>query len=129
MIQLLVQLVAHPCAHAVARQQGGRAFNHVAIIDDALTLLLGGIALRHLPARAKRHPKPFGQICASAKIEYGRAAVVQPLAQRSIVRFGPRLPLLNSPQLPVLRRSEEHPSELQSLMRTTYAVFYWKTNT
>src|SRR3546814_19523297 len=77
MIQLLVQLVAYPCAHAVARQQGGRAFNHVAIIDDALTLLLGGIDLRHLPVRANRHPKPFGQICASAKIAYGRAAVVQ----------------------------------------------------
>src|SRR3546814_123458 len=45
-------------------------------------------------------------ICASAKIEYGRAAVVQPLAQRSIVRFGPRLPLLNSPQLPVLRAGD-----------------------
>src|SRR3546814_2142029 len=104
--------------------------------------------LRHLPARAKRHPKPFGQICASAKIEYGRAAVVQPLAQRSIVRFGPRLPLLNSPQLPVLRagdrkkirqepraisgrcckpgRSEEHTSELQSLMTIPYSVFCLK---
>src|SRR3546814_12054426 len=87
-------------AHAVARQQGGRAFNHVAIIHDALTLLLGGIALRHLPARAKRHPKPFGQICASAKLEYCRAAVVQPLAQRSIAPFAPRLPSLTSPPPP-----------------------------
>src|SRR3546814_17870609 len=33
-------------------------------------------------------------------------SVVQPLAQRSIVRFGPRLPLLNSPQLPVLRAGD-----------------------
>src|SRR3546814_10410746 len=27
---------------------------------------------------------------------------------------------------PVFRRSEEHTSELQSLMRNTYAVFCWK---
>src|SRR3546814_6957824 len=30
---------------------------------------------------------------------------------------------------PCSERSEEHPSELHSLMRITYAVFYMKTNT
>src|SRR3546814_8896470 len=32
------------------------------------------------------------------------------------------------PAIPVLPRSEEHPSELQSLMRTSYAVFCLKNN-
>src|SRR3546814_7505090 len=44
------------------------------------------------------------------------AAVPSPLAAHSVIR-------------PVLRRSEEHTSELQSLMRISYAVFCLKTKT
>src|SRR3546814_9447739 len=36
---------------------------------------------------------------------------------------GPRVEGLHSPRPPPRARSEEHPSELQSLMRNSYAVF------
>src|SRR3546814_9834540 len=45
------------------------------------------------------------------------AALLGPLAGRCIDRYGGR---------PVLLRSEEHTSELQSLMRISYAVFCLK---
>src|SRR3546814_20252235 len=42
-------------------------------------------------------------------------------------RYDPRLPVdLANPQRPVRGRSEEHTSELQSLMRISYAVFCLK---
>src|SRR3546814_3472929 len=45
------------------------------------------------------------------------------------IRIAPSLPIAtpaSSPAIALQLRSEEHTSELQSLMRNSYAVFCWK---
>src|SRR3546814_9724927 len=46
---------------------------------------------------------------------------------RLAVKMGARPDTVSGPSLP--QRSEEHPSELQSLMRLSYAVFCFKNKT
>src|SRR3546814_7622583 len=50
----------------------------------------------------------------------------QPLCRNQLSLDRSRLCLLARPQAGVARRSEEHTSELQSLMRISYAVFCLK---
>src|SRR3546814_3015227 len=59
---------------------------------------------------------------------YGRE-LVRPDGMRSTVRHEPvgRVAAFAPWNFPL--RSEEHTSELQSLMRSSYAVFCWKKNT
>src|SRR3546814_4205985 len=56
---------------------------------------------------------------------------VKPLAKRLIARFGSFAEVVSAPPEALARveRSEEHTSELQSLMRNSYAVFCWKKTT
>src|SRR3546814_4188370 len=64
-------------------------------------------------------------------IEYLMASAPRPPVTRSRTAAGDIF-TASDPTGPTLRfpnRSEEHTSELQSLMRTSYAVFGWTQNT
>src|SRR3546814_6957804 len=83
----------------------------------------------------KEHPQVAALLIANldpavgAKVLELLPDVMQPDIMHRIARLGPITPeaveMLNA--LLAVRRSEEHTSELQSLMRTSYAVFCVKT--
>src|SRR3546814_3164537 len=66
--------------------------------------------------------------CRSSKCERGRAAIAinSSRAQTSPLRPQSRFRKANSVAVSLIVRSEEHTSELQSLMRISYAVFCLK---
>src|SRR3546814_10717412 len=74
------------------------------------------------PAAAQRRtnePRPFARVAVSArtaKLIAVKDVLVEPFSSH------PR----SNPRLNIEQRSEEHTSELQSLMRTSYAVFCLK---
>src|SRR3546814_10667458 len=76
----------------------------------------------------KALPLYFGRhICPPSLLRLAAAAIEQSGFHYSPVRRQGKLPLVSC--LFKFGRSEEHTSELQSLMRTSYAVFCLKTKT
>src|SRR3546814_6711205 len=69
-------------------------------------------------------------LAAALKLRYSATTSAWPTETRSIPRDNSRLAKQRfSSSANVMRRSEEHTSELQSLMRISYAVFCLKNNT
>src|SRR3546814_1960652 len=73
--------------------------------------------LRHPAARAQNVP---------AQVEEPRLDRLQAQLDRLALAHPPVPGELERPDMPEIDRSEEHTSELQSLMRTSYAVFCLK---
>src|SRR3546814_2134049 len=78
-----------------------------------------------------RHLWSSAPACRLQSLKRDRALVLDvaeviKLLQIMIMRAFPRMFVGLSPELSVIRRSEEHTSELQSLMRISYAVFCLK---
>src|SRR3546814_7784898 len=80
------------------------------------------------PGKLRRSARECQQRGHARQLQRLAEAAADAADQVDLVRTQPR-----QPDLPVRfgiqRRSEEHTSELQSLMRRTYAVFCLKTNT
>src|SRR3546814_8692823 len=98
---------------AAAPSRSARAHGHAvprAGIVAVLRLLAGRI--RHLAVRHHRRPRrqPEATAGRTARAAQRTALLARPADRRD------------------LARSEEHPSELQSLMRISYAVFCLQTN-
>src|SRR3546814_7841106 len=81
----------------------------------------GRAARRELRAAALQ-----GSARRSARASRAYAAAARPHHDQELRRVAGDLLALRSPLRPVLHRSEEHTSELQSLMRISYAVFCLK---
>src|SRR3546814_6212119 len=82
-----------------------------------------GVALRGAAAaRRDLYPPDPGHTAAVHPVRL----LLRPVDLRAA---GPRLDRCDPGVLDLRRRSEEHTSELQSLMRISYAVFFLKKNT
>src|SRR3546814_9757903 len=95
-----------------------------------LHLLTHSVPTRRASDRKTENARPSTWVYVDVR---GRdlASVVGDL-QRAVakqVRLSPGVSLAYSGQFEYLERSEEHTSELQSLMRSSYAVFCLKQNT
>src|SRR3546814_2759580 len=94
----------------------------------SLNTLSRGWACRSSVSKHLAHPRPsirpFDKLKAcSARTEDGDSPLLKPVPRSPAP--GPR----RRGSIPTARRSEEHTSELQSLMRSSYAVFCLKKNT
>src|SRR3546814_2514687 len=121
-------------ARALAAGDPLGALNRVALRDDAPALALRGIAMAQLGdfARAKilmRHAaRAFGPREAVARARCIVAEAEIALASRELGWDAKALDAARSTLDTHGDRSEEHTSELQSLMRTAYACFCLKKN-
>src|SRR3546814_6020484 len=93
----------------------------------------GGSVRRRVPDRDAVCAQPgvdrFERL-ARGRIEHGRVAVVQVILEgRAVAIGGARVGACLEEFQHRSRRSEEHTSELQSLMRISYAVFCLKKKT
>src|SRR3546814_3648783 len=70
--------------------------------------------------------EPNSQVCPTCLGLPGAMPVVNAKAVESAIRIGLALNCEIAEWCRFARRSEEHTSELQSLMRNSYAVFCWK---
>src|SRR3546814_1072994 len=93
-------------------------------------LIAGGRGRRIACITPPRAPKPPGVHNRRGRRPVRPNTVVRPPGGRRRSRFAPRLPDVTTRSKPAVARrryrSEEHTSELQSLMRISYAVFCLK---
>src|SRR3546814_6701901 len=93
-----------------------------------LTGLAGAGALAAVPARAQLPGWIMDRAPAAPPVDYLSVARAQLARESHHVAQTDRVGIVDF-GLPSWRRSEEHTSELQSLMRNSYAVFFLKKKT
>src|SRR3546814_1863858 len=103
---------------------GGRTDTRPADRERAIVVRRRNRQRRHASGRIRHHCGLDGRESGTAPFVAGpHAIVVTPVAQTRHRLAQRRAVLRNTPTTSVLARSEEHTSELQSLMSISYAAF------
>src|SRR3546814_7279513 len=97
-------------------------FPYTTLFRSILVVPLGGVSIFFIMIQ----PVVIGTYCTLCLIAAAAMLVMIPLALDEVVAMGQYMLRSMRAGRPFLRRSEEHTSELQSLMRISYAVFCLK---
>src|SRR3546814_1754517 len=101
-------------------------FPYPTLFRSAPHLSAAGSPCRH---RSRRTPSPDRRHPDRQSLPRQRGTPAAPRASRAVVRSAAAAVVHMAPAAPAETRSEEHTSELQSLMRISYAVFCLKKKT